>query len=82
MAAAWLVAVVLDHFLFAGQIPSIGAAYHFSRILTVIVIPAIVIVMPMMATSQIMTDLWTLPIRTKTLINLLMLYGAGGAVLG
>jgi hypothetical protein len=81
IAGLWLASALADQLFLAGRITTFGDAIQPSHLVTMLMVPGLLVFAPMMAISEVDETLWTLPVRTETLIGWLMFYGGGTAAL-
>ncbi|BDI33745.1 hypothetical protein CCAX7_57960 [Capsulimonas corticalis] len=76
-----LVTTLIDRLFFAGPIGTQGRERDFSHLLLMMLPPGALLLSPLVAIFDIDETLWTLPLRTKTLIGWLLFYGCAGSAL-
>ncbi|MEO7715810.1 MAG: hypothetical protein ABIY70_06400 [Capsulimonas sp.] len=74
-AAPWLVSAAVDHFLYAGQIPTLAQCGKMQSV-TIFIFPAMLILSPLVLLARMDDSLWLLPIRTRMLVGWAMSIGA------
>ncbi|BDI33747.1 hypothetical protein CCAX7_57980 [Capsulimonas corticalis] len=81
IAAVWLISALADQMFLTGRIASFADAVKGPHLISMVLIPGLLLLAPMVAISEIDENLWTLPVRTQTLVGWLMCYGCAGVAL-
>ncbi|BDI33746.1 hypothetical protein CCAX7_57970 [Capsulimonas corticalis] len=80
VALPWLISALLAHFAYAGQITSLQQCDGLKSV-TMLAFPLLTILSPLVLLSKIDDRLWTLPIKTRTLVAWNMTIGAAAVAL-
>jgi hypothetical protein len=76
-----IVSTLADHWLTSGRASEMSGAGDFAHMMAMVLIPCLFLLMPFFAIAALDEGLWVLPVRTKTLVGWLTIYGALAAAL-